>query len=457
MERIVDPAWFFAQNAVRMQYADIPHEVVKVAKRDMLDTLACALSGSIAPGGLEIVSLVRELGARPEATVLAYGGRVGALEACLANGAMANADDYSDTHENGHIHIGVTTIPAALALAERKGGVSGKEFLTSLALSADFVCRMGAANPDGSANFNLTAFYGYLGSAMAAGKLLKLDEEQMINAIGLAYTDAGGARQGRLEGDLSKRPQAGFAARGGLLAALMAEKGITGPKNVFQGEAGVAAVHNGRFYPEMLTPRLGEHFESINLSFKPYPCCRFCHGHIDAALAIAREHNIQPDEIESISAFVNREPHSQLDPLELKRNPRTVVDAQFSIPYTVAVALVRKKVTLADFTADVIKDPVVIEIANKVAPVLDLSLRVHEPPPAVLEVKTRRGLFSKRVEYALGHPLNPISDQALIDKFRDCAAHSVRPMPETRLADVISKIDKLENLGDMRELSELLN
>jgi 2-methylcitrate dehydratase PrpD len=453
----MDAACAFAENAVRTRYEDIPTEAIKVAKLDVLDTLGCALAGSSEPGSREIAALVRELGGREEATVIAYGDKVSALDACLANGAMADAHDYNDVHEKGRIHAGITTIPAALALAERMGGVSGKDFLTAIVLGADVVCRMGLANPDGAVTFILTSVYGFLGAAVTAGKLLGLDEEQMISAIGLAYLQAAGNKQSVLDGDLGKRMQAGFAARGGLLAALMSQKGITGPRNALEGKIGLYnAYHGGRYNPEFLTTGLGKHFEGVNLSFKPYPCCRFDHAHIEAALALAREHDIRADEIESISAFVNREPHSQFEPLEVKRNPRTIVDAQFSIPYTTAVALIRRRVTFDDFTPEAIKDPAVIGVANKVSPVLDLSLCVHWPPPAVLEVKTRRGTFTSRIEYALGHPLNPISEQALAEKFRDCAAHTVRPPAENRIADLIGTVGKLESLADVRELTELL-
>ena len=453
----MDAACAYAENAVRIRYEDIPPAAIKVAKLNVLDTLGCALAGSSGEGSREIVALVKELGGRSEATVLAYGGKVSALDACLANGAMADAHDYSDIHETAHIHSGIVTIPSALALAESRGGVSGKDFLTSLVLGADVVCRMGMAMPVVPPTFILSSIYGYLGSAVTSGKLLGLDAKQMMSAIGLAYNQAAGNKQGVLEGDLSKRMQAGFAARGGLLAALMAQKGITGPRNALQGKLGLYnAYHGGHYNPEFLTPGLGEQFEGVNMSFKPYPCCRFVHAHIDTALALSREHDIQAAEIESISAFVNREPHAQCEPLHIKRNPRTIVDAQFSIPYTTAVALVRRKVTFDDFTPAAIKDPVVIAVANKVSPVLDLSLCAHEPPAAVLEVKTRRGTFTKRIEYALGHPLNPISDDALAEKFRDCAAHAVKPLSEKRLADLISTVAKLERLADVRELTELL-
>jgi 2-methylcitrate dehydratase PrpD len=454
----MDAAVAFARNAVRARYEDIPTQAIKVAKLNLLDTLGSALAGSAEPGSREIVALVKDLGGREEATVLAFGGRVSALEACLANGAVADACDYSDIHEAAHIHAGMITIPAAMALAERMGGVSGKDFLTAFVLGADLVCRMGLAMPVVPATFVLSSIYGFLGSALTSGKLLGLNEDQMMSAIGLGYTQSSGNKQGVLEGDLSKRMQAGFAARGGLLAAMMAQRGITGPRNAMQGKLGIYnAYHGGQYSPELLTPRLGEHFEGANTSFKPYPCCRFVHGHIDAALALSREHDIAADEIESIGAFVNRQPHHQMEPLDIKRNPRTIVDAQFSIPYTTAAALVRRRVTFDDFTPEAIKDSVVIAVANKVSPVLDLSLCEHEPPAAILEVKTRRGTFRKRIEYPLGHPLNPISDAAIAEKFRDCAAHSVNPSSARRVTDLIDMIGNLEHLADMRELIKLLS
>lgn len=453
----MDAACAFAENAIAVKFEDIPAEALRATKVGILDTLGTALAGSTAAGGREVVSLVKEWSDKKEATLVGDGSKVLAIGAAMANGAMAHALDYDDTHETAHLHAGVSTIPVAMAVAERMGGVSGKEFLTAVTLGIDAVCRMGLANPEGPAGFILTAVYGFFSAAITAGKLLGLREEQMVNALGIAYAQAAGNNQCVVDGAQTKRFQAGFAAKGGLLAALMAQKGITGARDSLEGRMGLyKTYHGGRYNPDALTEELGKRFEGVNLSFKPYPCCRFGHAHVDAALALAKEYDIQPDEVEGILAFVSKEPHIMCDPLEVKRNPRTSVDAQFSIPYAVATALVHREVKINDFTPTAIKDPAVLSLANKVTPVLDPSLGSHEPPAAVVEVKTRRGTYRQRIEYAYGHPENPMSDEALAQKFRDCASYSVKPLPEGRLGSLLEAVGRLEEVADMEEVFRLL-
>ncbi|MBI2909041.1 MAG: MmgE/PrpD family protein [Chloroflexi bacterium] len=180
----MDTAVAFAKNAVKTRYEDIPPKALRAARADVLDTLGTALVGSTASGGREIVALVKEWGGRKEATIIGSGGKVPAVSAALANGAMSDALDYDEAHENAHLHAGVSTIPVALALAERTGGVTGKEFLTAVCLGIDVICRMGLANPEGPAGFILTAVYGYFGSAITAGKLEDLtDMEELFQLL----------------------------------------------------------------------------------------------------------------------------------------------------------------------------------------------------------------------------------------------------------------------------------
>lgn len=456
----MDAARAFAKNAVKIRYEDIPDEALRGTKADILDTLGTALAGSTAAGCREMASLVTEWGGKRESTLIGDGRKVLAIGAALANGAMAHALDYDDTHEKAHLHAGVSAIPAAMAVAERVGGVSGKEFLTAVTLGLDMTCRMGIANPKGPGKWvgwMLTPLYGFFGATLAAGRLLGLNEDQMVNALGIAYSQASGNEQCVVDGALTKRMQLGFAAKGGVLAALMAQKGITGAEESLEGRMGLyKTYHQGEYHPAALTHELGRRFESANLSFKPYPCCRFSHAHIDAALALAREHDIHPDEVESIVAFVDREPHILCDPLEVKRNPRTIVDAQFSIPYTVATAIVKREVKIGDFGPGAITNPVVIGLANKVTPVLDTTLGGREPAAAAVEIKTKRATFGRRIEVPYGHPQNPMSDEVLAQKFRDCASYAVKPLAEASINGLIDIIGRLEDVADMDQVFRLL-
>lgn len=453
----MDAGVALATNAAKIKYSDIPLEAVEATKKDILDTLGTAVAGSAALGSLEIVELMEESGDWGDSTVVVYGRKMPAVNAAMANASMAHALDYDDTHDAARLHAGVTVVPAALAICERIGKVNGKDFITAVALGIDVICRMGLANTEGPGGWVLTPLYGYFGAAIAAGKLLGLDEVKLINAMGIAYSQASGNNQCVEDGALTKRMQAGFAARGGVMAALMAEKGITGATNSLEGRFGLYKVyHGGNYSPNQLIAELGKRFEVVNLSFKPYPCCRTNHPYIDAALALMLEHGIRPEKVVEIIALVNKDPHLLCHPLEVKRNPRTIVDAQFSIPYTVACALVKGKVGIDDFTELAIRDSAVIGLANKVTPHFDPKLARRELTPGMVEVKTKKGSYSKYIDVAYGHPRNPMGMDAIVAKFRDCAKHAAKSLSEDNISRVIEMAGKLEELDDVRDIVRLL-
>lgn len=453
----MDAAIALADNAVKIHYADLPKEAVEATKKDVLDTLGTAVAGSAAPGEPEVVELLKEFGGKEEATVLVYGGKIPAVEAAMANGSMGHALDYDDTHDRAILHAGVTAVPAAFATAERIGKVNGKDFITAVALGVDVICRMGLANNEGPAGFVLTPLYGFFGATVAAGKLLGLDRDTMVSAIGIAYAQASGNNLCVDDGALTKRMQAGFAARGGIMSALMAQKGILGTTNTLEGGRGLYNVyHSGNYTAAPLTDELGTVFEVSNLSFKPYPCCRINHPYIDATLAIIKEHGVKAEDVEEIIVSVNKRPHELCDPLEVKCNPRTIVDAQFSIPYNVACVLVKGKVSISDFTEPAIHDRRVIALANKVTPVLDKSMARRELTPARVEIKTKDGRYSKYIDVAYGHPDNPMDINAIGEKFRDCARNAAKAIAEDKVERVIELVSRLEELEDVTEIVRLL-
>lgn len=454
----MDAAVAMAKNVIKTQYSDIPAEAVEATKKDILDTLGAAIAGSAAPGCREIVELMKELGGKKESTILTYGGKVTAVSAAMANGAMGHALDYDDTHDRGIIHAGVTVIPAAFATAERMGKSNGKDFITAVALGVDVACRMALANKEGPAGWILTPVYGFFGAAAASAKLLRLNEAQTVSALGIAYSQASGNNQCVDDGALTKRMQAGFAARGGVMAALMAQKGITGAINSLEGERGIYKVyHGGDYDPAPLTEQLGKRFEVADLSFKPYPCCRTLHPYIDAALALVKEHNIRPEDVLEITIAVNKDPHPRCYPLEVKCNPRTIVDAQFSIPYAVACALAKGKVGISDFTEAAIRDKVVLALANKITPRFEQKMVRRELTPGLVEVKAKAGFYSKYVDVAYGHPKNPMSMEALAAKFTDCAANAAKPLPREDVSRAIEMVTKLEEQEDVTGIMKLLS
>lgn len=458
--KFMDAAIAFAQLATKLRYEDLPPEAIKVTKDVILDTLGTTLAGSAAEGAEELAGLIKELGGKPESTIITFGAKVPSPEAALVNGFMGRSVDYDDTHDVAMLHAGSTVLSGAWASAERRGGVSGKEFITAAALGIDMVSRMGLARQDGRwAGFTGTPVYGYFGSALASARILGLTEEQTVNALGIALGQAAGTLQSIRDRVLTKNLDVGLAARGGVFSALAAQRGITGSPNCLEGEMGLFKVyHRGSYDRQQLTGELGKRFEVANLGFKPYPCCRLNHTFIDLALALSKEHKIRPEEIEQVVCYIDQEPHLEFHPVEEKHNPKTVTDAQFSIPFCVAVALMRGAVVLDDFTEDAIRDSAVLALTKKVVPELDPSLyRPKETPPARMEIRTKRGTFSKRTEYPYGHAKNPMSIESLAAKFRDCAAHARKRLPEENISKVIDTVTRLEQVSDATQVIQLLN
>ncbi|MFC1967363.1 MmgE/PrpD family protein [Chloroflexota bacterium] len=463
MKKEQDAAFTFARHVVNTGFDNIPAEAVDIAKKDILDTLGTIIAGSTALAAKEVVEISREWGGKAESTILAFGDRVPAHMAAFANGTMAHALEYDDTHDKAVLHAGVSVIPSSLAMAERLGKVSGKTIITAVALGIDMMCRMGLAtdNPPWTSGWLLTPTYGYFGATAAASKILGLGESQIVNAFGIAYAQTAGNQQVNMDGEsaLTKRMQAGFAAKGGVMSAVLAQKGLTGAQKSLEGRFGLFNLYQrGEYNPEVLTEGLGSQYEIVNLSFKPYPCCRDNHTYIDAALQLMRDYAITPEDIAEITLIVNEEPHFLCHPIEAMRRPGGVVQAQFSLPYTVALAVRHGNVVLEDFTPQAIKDEKVLEITQKVNAKYDPTIPTRIVAPAVVEMRLKDGrkLISDRVDHAKGHPQNPMSMDDITEKFRNCASHAAIFLPEEKVDKAIDSIKNLEEVTDMGEITGLL-
>lgn len=457
----MDVIYTLAGNIIDTNYENLPSEVVKATKRLFMDGLGVGLAGSAEAGVSELIDIVRDWDGKRESTVWVYGDRLPCVSAAQANATMIHALDYDDTHDVAILHASSVAVPTALAIAEKLGGVDGKRLITAVALAVDLAARLCLANKVSvfDRGWQYTAIHGNFSAAAITGKLLGLDTETLVSAFGLAYHQAGGNLQCIHDGTLAKRAGPGFAARDGIMAALMAQKGITGARNVLQGRDGLFNVyHRGDYNPEVLTANLGEKFEVVNLSFKPYPCCRNTNPPIDATLALVGEYNIKAEDVDSVTIYVSKGAMKLLgEPLSTKQNPSTTVDAQFSIPWAVASAIVKGKVGIAEFTPQAIKDKTVLALSNKVTPKLDESLNRMGVSPAIVEIKTKDGkVYSKRVDTPYGSPENPMSMDAMAAKLRDCASYAAKPLSQKNVEKLIQLVSRLEAVSDVEEVVRLL-
>ena len=475
----MDAMYRFAENFVRIRYEDLPPEVVEGTKKQVLDLFGVALAGSGAPGVRELMEIVTDWGGKGESSIILCKQKVPAPMAAQVNATMGHALDFDDVHDPAVMHPGVVAIPSCMAVAERRGNVSGKEFITAVALGVDMICRLALAawpgydpsSPDKTnkafqservkAGWHLTTLMGHLAGTGAVGKLLGLDQERLMNAFGIAYHQCSGNLQGKTDGVQTKRLGPGFAVRSGISSVLMAEKGMTGAKNCLEGKMGFYPLYfQGGYHAETLTAGLGKQFEVTNVSIKPYPCCRGIHNYIDAALALTMEHNIQPEEVKEIKLFSDEGGYDTLCmPLEVKARPRTQVDAQFSIPWGVATAVATRRPRIEHFTEEAIKRADILAVCSKITLELDRSLdRADSIPPAKIEIRMKNGsAYIKQVDHPLGSPEVPMSFDDCVKKFWDCSSYMVQKLPEKQLEQLVQTIRRLEEVRDVGEIMKYLS
>jgi 2-methylcitrate dehydratase PrpD len=474
----MDAIQMFAKHFIATKFEDLPKDVVEVTKKEVLDFLGVAIAGYTSPGVKELADLVAEWGGKEESTQLLYKKKVPAHIAAWANATMGHGLDYDDVHDNGVMHPGAPVIPAALAVAESLGGVTGKEFITAVALGVDMISRMAIAAWPGydpaipetrniafqgervKHGWHLTTIMGYIVAAGVVGRLLGFDEERMINGFGIAFHQCGGSHQGRDDGAYTKKLGPGFAARAGVASALMAQRGITGGKNVLEGHFGFYKMfYQGGYDPVTLTADLGKHFEGINVSFKPYPCCRGIHTSVDTMVGLIQAHPIKPDEVKAIRIFADAGGYQMLcSPLEVKTKPRTPVDAQFSIPWGVATMLTRGHVGMEHYTAEAIKSPDILETASKITVILDHSMDTADRTPSgKIEVEMKDGtVYKNQVDYALGSPERPMTFDDCVKKFRSCVSYPAPRLPVDQTEKVIALTEHLEQVDDVGQIMRLL-
>jgi 2-methylcitrate dehydratase PrpD len=362
----------FARWARGLEAGAIPDAVRAAAASSALDVAGLCASAR----GLDYVAAVRDSwDAEGPCTAIGHGCAMDAVGAAFVNGTAAHGEDYDDTFEGTPVHTGAVMVPAVLAVCERFG-LSGADALRGLAAGTELMCRMALVAPTAvhRAGFHPTAVIGAMGAAAGCGVALRLDERQLTDALGIAGSMASGIIEYLAEGSWTKRIHAGWAAQGGLRAALLARQGFLGPRTVMEGQHGFFfAFADHGIAPDyaQLTDGLGETWHAATVAFKPYACGTMTQPFIDCAVRLARE-GLDIARIASISCDVGEGTvHRLWEPLSEKRAPSTAYSAKFSVPFCVAVGLVDRAAGLGQFTDARIADPAVLDLAAKVSYVID--------------------------------------------------------------------------------------
>lgn len=459
-----DYAITLSRFVTQLSFAKLPAEAVRAAKANIFDTLACAAAGSSAAGIPELRQLATQWGGAPQASILVYGEKVPAHHAAWVNGAMAHARDYDDTHDAAVLHAGVSVVPAALAAAELAGGVTGEDFIAGVAAGLETISRIGVATQIGiiESGYMYTSLFGHFAATVAAGRVLGLTEAQMVNALGIGYSQVAGNHQVTRDAALTKRMQPGFAAKAALVSVQMAQLGIRGVQNTFEGEDGFLRVYlHDRCDRAVLRADLGERYEFIQLSYKPYPCCRFNHPAISAALTLREAIGQRADRIRAVRVGLNHQAYQAVcTPVEVRKAPKTIVQAQFSIPYTVAAALTDGGVGLRHFSDASLAREDLLALARKVDASVSEEIERQagrNVSPVHLEIEMDDGsTHSLRVDAPLGHPSHPMSEEDFNAKARDCMRVAARPLTDDAADRLRTQVKQLDRLNDARELINAL-
>jgi 2-methylcitrate dehydratase PrpD len=447
------PSHQLAAFCASLEWQAVPSDARKRTKELVLDHIGVAIRGSLTDSARAVRQYVARTAPSGRASLLGVDARATAPWAALANGVAAHSIEMDDVTTESSLHPGVAVIPAALGLAEERGATAAT-FLEAVIAGYEVTMRVG--NALGGANaygrgFHPTGVAGAFGAAAAAARVLGLGVDGITRAMGIAGTMASGSIEYLADGSWTKRLNAGWAAHAGIVAAELAAEGFTGPASAIDGTHGALRSFTDDAHPERLLADLGSPLQVMRVSIKPYGCCRYNHGLIDAVLQLRREHALTPDSVASMTLHVlSAGAPLVADPIERKRDPRNVVDAQFSAPYAAAVALVRGAAGLREFDAATIADPAVRSLMTRTDCVRDVELDAQYPMvwPAKVTVRLRDGrTLEARVTHALGEPENPVPRAVLVDRFVELTAHAMDEATARAKATNLLSLDTARNFG----------
>jgi 2-methylcitrate dehydratase PrpD len=354
-------------------------------------------------------------------TVIGHSRTLTASSAAFVNGTAAHGEDFDDTFEGGPVHAGAVIVPAVLAACERHNP-DGRMALMGIAVGTEVLCRLSLVVPKAvhKAGFHPTAIFGAMGAAAGVGAALGLDAKEIVDALGIAGSMAGGIIEYLAEGAWTKRMHAGWAAQSGIRAALLARQGFVGPRTVFEGVHGLfhGFAHTTEGDYEALTGDFGVRWVTDTLAFKPYPCGTMAQPYIDCARRLAAR-GIKPEDVEAILCEVAEGTvHRLWEPLSDKQRPRNGYAAKFAVPYLLATGFVHGGVGLGAFTEAAINDARVLALASTVKFVIDPDNPYPNNYTGHVRATLKDGrVVEERQPHLRGGAHEPLTRQDVTDKF----------------------------------------
>jgi 2-methylcitrate dehydratase PrpD len=447
----------FVDFIMDSRFEDIPREPVDRIKNVILNDLGAIMGGATSQGCGTLLNMVKAWEGKKEATVLIYGDRLPAHDAALVNSTMARALDIDD-HMPPGMHAGASAFPTALAAAELAGGCSGKDFLTALVLGFEMSIRINFASA--YRGFDPSGVCGIFAAIAAAGRILRLSSTQMWDALALGFNRPVQTFQSIVDGTLAVRVGQGLISQGAMTAVQMARYGITGPRNFLEGVYGYFHLYAGDKYdPEKITNGLGKKFQLDKVSFKAYPSCGGTIASTDAILGLMSRHQLTPENIREIRVKVTPYIYDMTGgQFKIGNNPR--VDAQFSIQYCVANALLRKDSILHHFDESFVRDDRIMQLVKKIHVAPDTALEGQEQGLSLradMDVTTTVGeTVHISIPIPSGFPGNPLPSERIVKLFQRAVSYAEKPIPKNNVEKVVSFVGQLEQAENVCDLIPLM-
>lgn len=447
-----------AERYSKFSYDMFTKNALQKTKECIIDYIGCTCAGLSFDSSKIIYNFTLENHARGKCTVIGSKEKLAPIGACLVNSSTGHAPELDDTSMKSGLHVGVVVIPTALAIAENLG-LGGKDLLTAIIAGYEMSIKVGqASNPRAllARGYHPTSLCGMFGAAITASRLMGLSPIQTANALGIVGSYVAGNLECYSDGSFTKRLHPGIASSSGVTAAILASKNFTGPKSILEGPRGFFHAYCENPKPETL--HIIDGFEIETISFKPYSCCRLNQGPIDGILDICSNHKINYKQIKSIIIELTKTYYDIVgQPADIKFNPKNVVDAQFSAPYSVAIACIEGKAFLEEYSDAAIQRPDVREFMKNIIVKHDADLDNDAPgiyPVRVTVLMNNGERFTKRVEHVKGDPENPFTREDIINKFNTLAQESMLSC-EKRIK-LIEATDNLENIDSINMFTDLL-
>ncbi|HUT71667.1 MAG TPA: MmgE/PrpD family protein [Desulfatiglandales bacterium] len=443
-----------ARFVSKVTFDGIPDSAVAKAKELILDQLGCQLAGATLPWSKASYEYIMDnRSQREESTVVTFGVKTIAQDAAFANANFGHGFMGDDTDSVCHAHLGSIIIPAALAMGERER-ISGKEFMRAVVLGYEVASRIGAAAPFAEGRgFHPGPIFGPFGVAACTGAILGFDENQLLDALGIAGSHSSGLMEYSKSGGTVNRLHSGIAAYGGIRAALLTLRGFRGPATILEGERGFLRAFSGECSLEEITRGLGREFRVLLIDLKAYCCCGTSSASLDALSKITSELAIHPKEIEEITVNVT--------PLTFRLTgstlePKDITSAQFNGRFGIALRLIKGGNSFREYSEENLSDPEILDLMGKIRFILDEDLEKMRKSdnPAKMMVRLADGsVFEATVSAGKGSILNPMTKEEVIQKFRGFAS---AVFPDDKAEAIVETVEQLHLVDDIHDLTKML-